>query len=190
MYNYSAAAQYKNEWLNSERVCRGLIVEDGTNKVIARGPSKFMNYGQPGAPETDLDTLVRVTKKHDGSLGIGWKYDGQYGIATRGSFMSEQAIHATKKIDDLIRAQIDEAEPDNTTPIYEIVHPGNRIVLDYGNLDALLELGEVDLDSGLIHYRPSDLYHNTHNTRGFITLRDALELDIPADEDVYVLDVV
>lgn len=149
-----------------------------------------MNYGQPGAPETTLDTLVRVTKKHDGSLGIGWKYNGSYGIATRGSFASDQAIHATKKIDDLIRAQIDEAELDNTTPIYEIVHPGNRIVLDYGNLDALLELGEVDLDTGLIHFRPSDLYHDIHRTREFITLREALELDIPADEEGYVLDII
>jgi RNA ligase len=148
-----------------------------------------MNYGQPGAPETTLDTLVRVTKKHDGSLGIGWKYDGQYGIATRGSFMSDQAIHATKKINERIRAQVDEAVSDNTTPIFEIVHPGNRIVLDYGTLDALLELGEVDLDTGLIHYRPSNLYHETHKRREFITLRDALELEIPADEEGYVLDI-
>lgn len=199
IYNYTAAAQYKNEWLNAERVCRGLIVEDGTNKVIARGPSKFMNYGQPGAPETDMDTLVRVTKKHDGSLGIGWRYefedDGEprvrYGIATRGSFTSDQAKHATAKIDDVLIASIDDAELDGATRIFEIVYPDNRIVLDYGNLDELLELGEVDNQSGTIDYRPYNLYHDAHREldASLITLRVALALPIPSDEEGYVLDV-
>lgn len=151
-----------------------------------------MNYGQPGAPETTLDTLVRVTTKHDGSLGIGWKYDGQYGIATRGSFASDQAVHATAKIDDGIRAQIDEAELDYTTPIYEIVHPGNRIVLDYGSTDKLFELGEVRLSEGTIQYRPSEIYHPVHSEAGigdYISLQLALNLPIPSDEEGYVLDI-
>lgn len=198
IYNYTARAQYIGEWTTAERICRGLIVEDGTGKVIARGPEKFMNYGQPGAPVTDLDTLVRVTKKHDGSLGIGWKYEYEeafasysfYGIATRGSFHSDQATHATALLDDQIIAQIDEAQNDGTTPIYEIVYPENRIVLDYGGLDALLELGEVDLNEGTILYRPSDIYHEVHEKKTFITLREALELPIPADEEGYVLDIM
>jgi RNA ligase len=189
IYNYSNKAQFKGEWLKSERVCRGLIVEDGTGKVIARGPEKFFNYGQSGAPETTLDTIVRVTKKHDGSLGIGWKFDDQYGIATRGSFTSDQAKHASSKIDHLIRAQIDEAELDETTPIYEIVYPENRIVLDYGDLDSLLELGEVDLADGIIRYRPSQIFHDVHETKPYFRLSTALELPIPADEEGYVLDL-
>jgi RNA ligase len=189
IYNYTAKAQYEGKWTNSERICRGLIVEDGTDVVIARGPEKFMNYGQPGAPVTDLDTLVRVTKKHDGSLGIGWKYGSDYGIATRGSFHSEQAQHATALIDNDIRYHIYKAGLDGTTPIYEIIYPENRIVLDYGNLDALLELGEVDINEGTILYRPREILHEIHNGRGYITLREALELPIPADEEGYVLDI-
>lgn len=190
IYNYTAKAQFVNVWTTSERVCRGLIVEDGTNKVIARGPAKFMNYGQPGAPVTDLDTLVRVTKKHDGSLGIAWRYGNQYGIATRGSFLSEQATHATALIDGLIQAYIDEAQTNDVTPIYEIVYPENRIVLDYGDRDELIELGEVDINEGIIIYRPSDLCHEVHEGRAYITLREALELPIPADEEGYVLDIM
>lgn len=195
IYNYTAKAQYTNKWANSERVCRGLIVEDGTNKVIARGPSKFMNYGQPGSPETTMDSLVRVTRKEDGSLGIGWtfEHDGEihYGIATRGSFMSDQAKHATTKIDDELRDSIFEASLDGETRIFEIIAPFNRIVLDYGDLDALLELGDVDNETGVINYRPSELLHPTHGfRREFITLREALELEIPNDEEGYVLDIV
>jgi RNA ligase len=189
IYNYTNRAQFMGKWSKTERVCRGLIVEDGSGLVIARGPEKFFNYGQTGAPETTLDTLVRVTKKHDGSLGIGWKYEGQYGIATRGSFMSEQAVHATSKIDHIVRAQINEAGLDGTTPIYEIVYSGNRIVLDYGDLDALMELGEVELTDGTIKYRPSDLFHEVHDKKPYIRLSTALELPIPADEEGYVLDL-
>lgn len=188
--NYTAKAQYEGKWTNSERVCRGLIVEEGSDEIVARGPEKFMNYGQPGAPVTDLDTLVRVTKKHDGSLGIGWVYEGHYGIATRGSFHSDQATHATALLDHVNRAQIDEAQFDGTTPIYEIVYPENRIVLDYGDRDELIELGEVDINEGTILYRPSDIYHEIHNGRTFISLREALELPIPADEEGYVLDIM
>lgn len=194
--NYTARAQWANIWTRPERVCRGLIIEDGTNRVIARGPAKFMNYGQPGAPETTLDTLVRVTTKHDGSLGIGWTYEHaheiHYGIATRGSFMSDQAKHATAKIDDDMMDSIYEAELDDESRIFEIVHPGNRIVLNYGDLDALLPLGDVDNETGLINYRPGILLHSTHADFGreFITLREALELEIPHDEEGYVLDIV
>ena len=195
MYNYTAKAQYANKWLNSESVCRGLIVVDGTNEVIARGPSKFMNYGQPGAPETTMDSLVRVTTKHDGSLGIGWTFEHggeiHYGIATRGSFMSDQAKHATAKIDEELEESIFDAELAGESRIFEIVYPDNRIVLNYGDLDALLELGDVDNETGLINYRPSELLHPTHGFRGgVITLREALELEIPNDEEGYVLDII
>lgn len=148
-----------------------------------------MNYGQPGAPETTLNTFVRVTKKHDGSLGIGWKFDGTYGIATRGSFTSDQAVHATALIDQNIRYQIDEAELDETTPIYEIIYPENRIVLDYGERDELIELGEVELAEGTIRYRPSDIFHDVHEQKPYIRLSTALELPIPSDEEGYVLDL-
>jgi len=189
IYNYTAAAQYKNIWTNSERICRGLIVEDGTNKIIARGPSKFMNYGDPKAPEIPLDSLTRVTKKHDGSLGIGWMYDGHFGIATRGSFLSDQAQHATANMTDQDRLDIQQAslfrsEFGGSTVVWEIVYPDNRIVLDYGDFDGLLPLGLVDNEDGKIHFRPEEIYQT-----GVITFAEAVALPVPADEEGYVLDV-
>lgn len=185
IYNYTARAQYVGQWTKSERVCRGLIVEDGTNKVIARGPEKFFNYGQTGAPEISMDDEVIVTRKEDGSLGIGWKYGDHYGVSTRGSFMSDQAIHATAMLDEQLRADISTYDERNQTKIFEIVYPLNRIVLDYGDRDELIALGNVDNETGVIieRYSPTIVRLRT-------TLAGALAMEIPHDEEGYVLDVV
>jgi RNA ligase len=185
IYNYSAKAQYIGEWSKSERVCRGLIVEDNTGRVIARGPEKFFNYGQTGAPEVPLDSPVLITKKEDGSLGIGWTYDGHYGVATRGSFTSEQAIHASKHLTDLNKQSLDWNLAHNFTRIWEIIYPANRIVLDYGDMDRLLELGTVDNKSGLITNR----YRDQIKGRWWMPFSEAISFPIPADEEGYVLDI-
>lgn len=159
IYNYTARAQYRNEWTKAERVCRGLIVEDGTNKVIARGPEKFFNYGQTGAPEISLDTLVRVTTKHDGSLGIFWSYEGSVGIATRGSFTSDQSIHASELLQssEYSEACTEALSSEGETWVSEIIYPANRIVLSYGDEDKLYSLGFVNNQSGKITRRPPSI---------------------------------
>lgn len=185
IYNYTAKAQYVNQWLRSERVCRGLIVEDSTNKVIARGPEKFFNYGQPGSPETNLEDEVIVTRKEDGSLGIGWAYGASVGIATRGSFASDQAKHATEIMSRFQAKDIQHYSEVGGTVIFEIVYPDNRIVLNYGDRDELIPIGFVSNISGLIVNRPS-----SNIVRLRTTLSDALAMEIPDDEEGYVLDVL
>lgn len=185
VYNYTDLATYAGEWTNAERVCRGLIVAEDDMRVIARGPSKFFNYGEPHAHEYPLDTMVRVTRKEDGSLGIGWHYQGA-GIATRGSFTSEQAVHGSAKM--LLDAETQDnilwAAERNYTRIFEIVYPENRIVLDYAGLDANIKLGTVSNWTGRIEYRPPSSKENV------ITLAEAIALPIPDDEEGYVLDVL
>jgi RNA ligase len=101
-----------------------------------------------------------VSDKFDGSLGIAYRQpDGLWAIATRGSFESEQAKHATELLRD--RTGEGPVAIDNdpflinhmsnggkATPLFEIIYPGNRIVVDYGNLDTLKGLGAVWIDSG------------------------------------------
>jgi RNA ligase len=191
IYNYTNRAQFMGKWTKAERVCRGLIVEDGTGKVIARGPEKFFNYGQTGAPEVSLETPVTVTTKHDGSLGILWKYQGEYGVATRGSFTSEQAVHATKMLCTWT-PDIDYADERGFTRIVEIVYPGNRIVLDYGIRDELIPIGTVDNFTGLIRHRPPSVqvpYSKVVSSGYRLTLEEAINRVIPADEEGYVLDL-
>ena len=117
---------------------------DGT--VVARPFPKFFNHGQPGAPEVDLAAPVRVTDKADGSLGVIYPDGtGGFAVATRGSFASDQALHATAVLRDRYGHW---APPAGLTVLVEIIYPGNRIVLDYGDLDDLVLLGAVDLGTG------------------------------------------
>lgn len=149
IFNYAEKAQYERAWTHETRTCRGLIVHhDGT--IVARSWPKFFNYGeheQGHLPPLDLTARVDVTDKMDGSLGILYPWHDGHGIATRGSFVSEQAVHAT----DLYRSTYaDEWEPDpDLTYLFEIIYAGNRIVLDYGDSDDLVLLGAVETETGL-----------------------------------------
>jgi RNA ligase len=89
---------------------------------------------------------VQVTDKADGSLGILYPLpSGGHAVATRGSFTSEQARHAT----DVWRQRYSEHAPrPGTTLLFEIIYRENRIVLDYGDLDDLMFLTAVDIATG------------------------------------------
>lgn len=182
IYCYTNATQFKQYWTRETMVCRGLILDDD-GFVVARGPSKFFNYGQKGAPEFSLDDKVLVTDKRDGSLGIVWKYKGEVGIATKGSFVSPQAIKATSLMTQIHKMV---GEKDEFTFIYEIVYPEGRIVLDYGMEEKLYHLGTVDNVTGTISDRDidGDLVLNYN-----LTVRDALALPPRSNAEGLVLDI-
>jgi RNA ligase len=140
--NYSATVQYERFWTPATRACRGLIV-DGDGQVRARPWPKFFNLGEPEA-EAGAGP-VDVTDKMDGSLGILYPTPDGPAVATRGSFVSEQALHATE----LLRTRYRSFDPNPVwTYLYEIIYPGNRIVVDYGGMDDLVLLGAVDTTTG------------------------------------------
>lgn len=145
IYNYTEKAQYENVWNAVTLICRGLIVNDDTGEVVARPFPKFFNYGQAGAPKPDLDARVYATDKVDGSLGILYPLGDTWAIATRGSFTSEQAQHAT---DTLRKKYPNFAGKSGVTPLFEIVYPENRIVCDYGDQDDLVLLDVIDNETG------------------------------------------
>ncbi len=141
IYNYSELSQYKRYWNDVTLNCRGLILDNDMN-IVARPWKKFFNFGErPTLFATD--TPVEATDKKDGSLGILYRHPvtGGYSIATRGSFASDQAIHATKVWNDRYSHIV--YTWDRITFLFEIVYPENRIVLDYDGLDDLILLGAV-----------------------------------------------
>lgn len=144
--NYTEKAQFEREWNEVTRQCRGLVI-DRQGRVLARPYAKFFNYSEHPEGTFDLDDTVVVTDKLDGSLGILYPLpDGGHAIATRGSFASDQALHATKIWQERY-ADTAQIKP-GVTYLFEIIFPENRIVCDYGTLDDLVLLGGVDIATG------------------------------------------
>ncbi len=154
--NYTPKAQYENKWDEVTENCRGLVI-DGDNKIVARPFQKFHNIED----YKDLSFLasmkcVSVQDKLDGSLGILVCYKDDIFITTRGSFISEQAKRATEIlhdkhslfIDRLTDNSIHSHSPISTTYMFEIVYPGNKIIVDYRGLEDIILLGGVSVFSG------------------------------------------
>jgi RNA ligase len=144
IYNYTEHCAFASAWTEVTLTCRGLIVDD-QGRILARPLRKFFNHGQPGAPVVDLREPVSVTDKADGSLGIIYASPDGLAVATRGSFASDQALHATSVLRSRYPAWM---PPAGLTVLVEIIYPGNRIVLDYGGMDDLVLLGAVDVATG------------------------------------------
>ena len=144
--NYTERCQFEaGAWNDVTLQCRGLIYCETTQEVVARPFRKFFNYGQRGAPELDLGAHACVTDKLDGSLGILYPIGDGYAIATRGSFIGEQAVHAT----DVLRRKYEGyLPPEGWTLLFAILYPTNRIVIAYGDEDDLFLLGAVQIATG------------------------------------------
>lgn len=191
IYNYTEQCAYHGNWDEVTLTCRGLIVNRETGEVLARPFRKFFNYGQTGAPELALDAQVIVTDKLDGSLGILYRQpDGQLAIATRGSFASDQALHATQ----VLRERYGNFNPPpETTHLFEIIYPGNRIVLDYGSMDDLVHLGGISIESGIsidIRGWYSGWLGPKAEIFGYNTLAEALEQPPRPNAEGYVIEYV
>lgn len=154
---YTEAAQWSRTWDHETTTCRGLIYDAATGEVIARPYPKFFNHSEYNQTEgplagmtLDLRAEVEVADKVDGSLGILFDnpYSGNWEIATRGSFDSDQARKANAEF---LPALLEKWTPyADVTTLFEIVYPDNRIVLDYEGWEGLILLGGVETRTGRI----------------------------------------
>ena len=133
IYNYSRTCQYENKWDEITKACRGLILDQEGN-VIAKGFDKFFNM-EEHQPEEIPNEPFEVFEKLDGSLGILFWYQGKWILATKGSFVSEQAI---KGREILVKKYNFEPIPKGYTTLVEIIYPENRIVCGYGDEESLV----------------------------------------------------
>lgn len=146
IHNYTDSATWDQAWSDAVRKCRGLITHEQTGEVIARPYAKFFNADQAQAPQLALDEPVVVMDKIDGSLGVLFHGpDGEPLLATRGSFVSDQARWATEHYQ---ASYADKFTPNpKWTYLFEIVADWNRIVLTY-DFEGLILLGAVDTETG------------------------------------------
>lgn len=147
IYNYTHKCQFEQHWNEWTMMCRGLIL-DGDDNIVSRPLKKFFNLGEG---DHTIDNIPKgnyiLTKKMDGSFLEIVKWNGHIVVATRGSFESDQAIHAHQVLYDKHRSDIDKFL-EGFTYILEVIYPENRIVVDYKGYDDLVLLTVVDNETG------------------------------------------
>lgn len=177
IYTYGRTCQYENHWTQVSTRCRGLIADDTDGRIVAYCLPKFFNHSQHGvgydfAPPLPNEPF-EVFDKVDGSLGIVFHYAGSWRVASKGSFVSEQALWA--------QAWLDAAGPDGklepgTTYLAEIVYPENRIVVNLGDERTLVLLAVYDAD-GQEH--PVGSYADAWESLGGRVVRSWRSLPLP-----------
>lgn len=145
---YSQATVFSRDWDDLTRLCRGLVT-DGEGVVISRPYPKFFNWGEPLAPGPEITQgPFQAFDKEDGSLiVVGLDVDGAPVVSTKGSFTTWHS--------EVARGLLGGWKPaPGTTALFEFIHPQNRIVIDYGDREALVLLGAVSNEDGCDHFTP------------------------------------
>jgi RNA ligase len=152
IWNYSEKVQYDSLWNDITLQTRGLVTDNKGN-IVARPFKKFFNDSEKKhTPTPDFD----VYDKLDGSLGILFHYEGEWVLATRGSFTSDQAV---KGFEMLQKYDYQKLHKDYTY-LFEIIFKENRIVVQYDYEDLIL-LGMIHTKTGY----EVDLYGEGNDVR-------------------------
>lgn len=203
IWNYQEIVHFQDSWDPITLMSRSLVIEKVSGIIIARGFPKFFNDTEKKHKPTDN---FRVFDKADGSLGILFYYENEWIFASRGSFISEQAITGKKMLESLYPNYINLDRQHSY--IFEIIYPENRIVVNYGeerklvflasfkpdgtevmNREIMQELGfdlieEFDF-SNLTLQQLKDM--NTSNREGFVIRYDTGERVKVKFEDYLIL---
>ena len=146
-------------WHNLAKQCRGKVIDLNTKQAVVYPFNKFFNLNE--VEDTDLDRIysllsdadyISVTDKKDGSAIIVTKYNGEVIINTNGEFDNEQVKWA-KGLFEKKYNYFYHNIPEGYTFVFELIHPLNRIVLDYGDEKTLYLLAVRNLtDLKLLRY--------------------------------------
>jgi RNA ligase len=148
--NYSVKVQSKKFWDDYTLSCRGMII-DAEGNILARPFVKFKNYEEYDPSEIDMSKEFEIFEKMDGSLIILFYYAQrmEWIVASRGSFISEQAIEGKKMLNKIAyNNTLYNILNTSCTYLFEIIFPENRIVVDYGNRRELVLLGKINTADG------------------------------------------
>jgi T4 RnlA family RNA ligase len=188
IWNYSRTCQYEGNWDNITKMCRGLILDKEGN-VVAKAFDKFFNYEELTLNDIPEESF-EVFEKLDGSLGILFWYQGKWILASKGSFISDQAIKGREILNNKYNVEV---LPKGYTTVVEIIYPENRIVCDYGEDEELVVLSMISNANGKeLDY---DSMLSINEVSGFPTIKkydgitdyDALKSQINGNREGYVI---
>lgn len=187
IFNYTQQCQFDKAWDDITKQCRGLILNVKTGEVLARPFPKFFNHGEHVEKGWPIPTETpEVFTKYDGSLGILYALNGKSWIATRGSFVSDQAVWATKWFREAMETESADFISKTKTALFEIIYPENRIVVNY-NFSGLVHLATIDIATGEVD--DMDMWPDPFKKAGSIDFKDISELaalDTPNSEGFVV----
>jgi len=190
IWNYTQATQFEKKWDEITLMCRGLVTDTEGN-IVARPLNKFFNYEELLSTNSVPKGPYIVYEKLDGSYIQVFTYNGEMVISSRGSFTSDQVSMTEEVIEEtwgkLERELI--LRRSNINFIFELIHPQNRIVVDYNNKKKLVLLSAVRKDGKEIL---PDLFYATFNTPESYTFENeadysSIKNSIPDDKEGYVL---
>ena len=149
-YSYRLAS-WSDFQLPYAKDCRGtaFILNNETNEwnLFTRAYKKFFNLGEGIAKDeyVSKNLPVKSFEKLDGSLILVGRIDGKLVPKSKTSINSEHAILANKLIQENEKLQhfIETALNEGYTPVFELVGPSFKIVLNYPK-DELIFLGYVE----------------------------------------------
>lgn len=146
------------------RESRGIVLEDGTWKVVAKSFNRFFNLGEFPEELSKFDwNAFTTTTKEDGSLAIVYYYGEQWHMNTSGSFGLGKVNQTDKTWRELFWETAErnglrmEKLSHNHTYVFELCTPLNKVVRQYKRptiyllgifhpLDNCYELSEESLD--------------------------------------------
>ena len=147
IYQYTEFTQFESLWNNCTLNARGIVFDDD-GVLVQRCMPKFFNHDEPDGIKveklTPRERLGIVQEKLDGSL-IKITKDEKHGlvITSKASFMSDQAKMAKEIVEE---NNYDFKE--GWTYHFELIHPDNQIVLNYGDERKLVLLAIIDNETG------------------------------------------
>lgn len=158
IWNYSQQTQYEGHWDEITLMCRGLVTDHYGN-IISRGFSKFFNYEERHFEISPDISDASVYEKLDGSFIMIFYYIDQWILCSKGSFHSPQSDMGKS----ICVRMFDTLEhlPKELSYCFELIHPDNQIVVNYGGdvrlvyLSSFYPNGEENNKSELF----SDIVH-------------------------------
>lgn len=155
LFVYDNSCVYNQMWTPVTKAARGLIVGPGHEVVALPFPKTFLVDVHLAAATDSEDAPkyvkplptgpFRVTTKVDGSLAIIYWFEGQWRVATKGSFASEHALWGQAYLADKDLGFLDRS----LTYLAEMVIPEwGRIVVDNGDKPDMVLLGARSLYTG------------------------------------------
>lgn len=148
-YTYSRLTEQENHWNEVTLRTRGLIL-DSNGRIIFNCPRKFFNFQQNNFANDTYERLkddFKIYEKLDGSA-IWVVNDSEYGfiVSSKSSFTSEHAAWAKEIIEQKFKEK-DLIFKEGICYCFELIHPENRIVVDYGE-EKTLKLWGLKTQSG------------------------------------------